>query len=256
MYNNYEHNAVGLNPKSIWDTLDLYLKDKIYFLNIYKRTHKLCAAIFLVSNNIENADALKSKIGDLCIRMLSVTVNLKDSPSHVEVHKLLFEIENCSLQIISFLDIASISGFVSIMNTDIIKNEFNTILIDLNKFKVSWGNKESAVVDRVLSVGRIQNGLDAVDSVSDNILEKDLYIKDNNIEKDHLVNNKRQNRKSTRKSLIYEFILKHKNSSIKDIVPNIKGCSEKTVQREITDLIKEGRVTKMGERRWSKYSTG
>lgn len=42
--------------------------------------------------------------------------------------------------------------------------------------------------------------------------------------------------------------------SIKDISDTIKDCSEKTLQRELIDLIKDGLVKKEGERRWSRYS--
>ena len=61
-------------------------------------------------------------------------------------------------------------------------------------------------------------------------------------------------RKDLRKNTILEFIKGHNNVSIKDIVPNIVGCSEKTVQRELISLINENKIKKIGERRWSKYS--
>ena len=61
-------------------------------------------------------------------------------------------------------------------------------------------------------------------------------------------------RKDMRKMTILNFIKGHNNTSIKDIVPNIVGCSEKTVQRELLELINEGKILKTGERRWSRYS--
>lgn len=41
--------------------------------------------------------------------------------------------------------------------------------------------------------------------------------------------------------------------SIKDISDTIKDCSEKTIQRELNDMIKDGIVIRKGEKRWSKY---
>lgn len=64
------------------------------------------------------------------------------------------------------------------------------------------------------------------------------------------VSNKTQ---SERMSLILDFIKKNKRSSIKDIAAVIKGCSEKTIQRELGALIEQGLVRKVGERRWSVY---
>lgn len=42
--------------------------------------------------------------------------------------------------------------------------------------------------------------------------------------------------------------------SIKDIAVNVAGCSEKTIQRELNSLVDEGRVKRVGEKRWSKYA--
>ena len=61
-------------------------------------------------------------------------------------------------------------------------------------------------------------------------------------------------RKDLRKNTILDFIKRHNNVSIKDIAPNIIGCSEKTIQRELIELISKGKITKAGERRWSRYS--
>jgi DNA-binding transcriptional ArsR family regulator len=49
-------------------------------------------------------------------------------------------------------------------------------------------------------------------------------------------------------------ILKDKGeATIKDIIEVVTDCSEKTIQRELTALIKDNIVHREGERRWSKY---
>ena len=40
----------------------------------------------------------------------------------------------------------------------------------------------------------------------------------------------------------------------KDFSFFVKDCSEKTIQRQLLDLVKEGVLKKDGERRWSRYS--
>ncbi len=64
------------------------------------------------------------------------------------------------------------------------------------------------------------------------------------------MSNKQQ---SERMSLILGFIQKTKRASIKEIAAVVKGCSEKTIQRELGALIEQGLVRKEGERRWSVY---
>lgn len=62
----------------------------------------------------------------------------------------------------------------------------------------------------------------------------------------------------TRQAIILAFIREKLSVSIKDIcqLPDteIRGCSEKTIQRELADLIRQGLIRKIGERRWSQYT--
>ena len=41
--------------------------------------------------------------------------------------------------------------------------------------------------------------------------------------------------------------------SIKDISAQFTDCSEKTIQRELNDLVIKGRIKKSGSKRWSRY---
>ena len=57
-----------------------------------------------------------------------------------------------------------------------------------------------------------------------------------------------------RRKLIVSVIKKKGHAGIKDISAAITDTSEKTVQRELAALVKEGLVKKKGEKRWSVYS--
>lgn len=78
-------------------------------------------------------------------------------------------------------------------------------------------------------------------------------IKDKSAEKGQSISKGQQ----TRQAIILAFIRAKLSVSIKDIcqLPDaeIKGCSEKTIQRELADLIRQGLIKKVGERRWSQY---
>jgi hypothetical protein len=58
---------------------------------------------------------------------------------------------------------------------------------------------------------------------------------------------------SDRKRTILNLIDAKEKISIKDAVFMIPGVSEKTIQRELLALVKDGIVAKEGERRWSTY---
>lgn len=78
-------------------------------------------------------------------------------------------------------------------------------------------------------------------------------VKDN--PKGHIgLSSKRQSQTGfERMALILDFVKKNNGVSIKDIASVVRNCSEKTIQRELTDLIRQGLVYREGERRWSLY---
>lgn len=56
-----------------------------------------------------------------------------------------------------------------------------------------------------------------------------------------------------RTALILDCVRKGNGVSIKEISLVVRGCSEKTIQRELNSMIEQGVVIRKGERRWSTY---
>lgn len=62
-----------------------------------------------------------------------------------------------------------------------------------------------------------------------------------------------QMRKNGRREQILALFVKGVDVSIKDIATRIKGCSEKTIQRELNALLYDNVIERIGEKRWSRY---
>jgi hypothetical protein len=60
--------------------------------------------------------------------------------------------------------------------------------------------------------------------------------------------------KEKRHSNIINILKQKKDASINDICNLFKDCSSKTIQRDLIELIKNKKVVKRGDRRWSTYS--
>lgn len=60
-------------------------------------------------------------------------------------------------------------------------------------------------------------------------------------------------RKQSRREQILALFVKGVDVSIKDITNRIRGCSEKTIQRELNSLLADNRIERIGEKRWSRY---
>lgn len=57
----------------------------------------------------------------------------------------------------------------------------------------------------------------------------------------------------SRKERILSVLKERGEATIKDMSEVVTDCSEKTIQRELIDMIKDGIIVREGERRWSKY---
>jgi hypothetical protein len=62
-----------------------------------------------------------------------------------------------------------------------------------------------------------------------------------------------QMRKQSRREQILALFVKGVDVSIKDIAARIRGCSEKTIQRELNALLYDNLIERIGEKRWSRY---
>ena len=57
----------------------------------------------------------------------------------------------------------------------------------------------------------------------------------------------------SRREQIKDCIKDKGEATIKDIAEKVTDCSEKTIQRELIEMIKDNVIVREGERRWSKY---
>lgn len=64
---------------------------------------------------------------------------------------------------------------------------------------------------------------------------------------------KNKERKNTRREQILSLFTHGVEVSINDISKKIIGCSVKTIQRELNELVLENKIERIGDKRWSKY---
>lgn len=236
--------------------MDIQNQKNNSFIKLYNKSYRLSAAIFSIANLIDDREELRTKIKKLSLDIVSLSVRLKDTP-FFDAKKIISEIEKNSLELMSMLDISAITGMVSKMNAKIIKDEFESFINEITDFASGLDVSKNIGVEELIK----ERGEEIEFFQNKQINERNLLPKKNEFNSEtkgvvssQLKNGNGQTRKLTRKVNIYEFIKRHNNVTIKDIVPHIVGCSEKTIQRELVDLINEGKITKHGERRWTRYS--
>jgi len=128
----------------------------IDFTFIYNRSHRITSAVFMVSNLIDQNEDLRTKIKSASLEFISTSVNLKDI-NFPDIQKSLIDMEKLSLKLMSFLDIACISGLISKMNANILKSEFKIFLSELKGFSEQFKNTESDSVKNIFNDSKILN---------------------------------------------------------------------------------------------------
>ncbi len=227
------------------------------FLKLYNRSNRLISAVFLVINVVDGNDQIKNRIKELAMQLMSVCVELKDEQG-ANSYRLLSKIEKVVLELLSLLEVTSVSGLVSEMNASILKNEFQSFLASVTDFSEGITGSEVNTVKNVLEKNdladfetvKIKNP-NPTRSTADSASVVAKTVPNQVVIKDE---NKGQSRKDSRQNAILEFVRLHPSSSIKEITPHIRGCGEKTIQRELVELVRSGTMHRVGERRWSRYS--
>lgn len=239
--------------------MDTTIQKNNGFMSLYNKSYRLSAAVFAVSNVMDENEEIRNRIKKLSLEIVSMSVRLKDA-NFYDTKRQIGEIEKNSLELMSMLDISSIAGMISKMNAKIIKEEFESFIKELNNFSLGLNSNNNIKVEDILKNStNTENINPSISESSETLKITQTTSSQNNFDKvenktnTNGVNGNGHKRKETRKMNILNFIKSHDNITIKDIVPHIIGCSEKTVQRELISLINEGKIKKTGERRWTRY---
>lgn len=251
-----------------------------YNIIIAKKVEKLVTAVYLVSDLISNEDPIKRTLRLNSIELLSSINSIAqlDTKDKITEFKISLRL---TTEILALLQVAKTTGIVSLMNADILMGGFRFLQTTLEKKQpvlseemIAVENEKNMEIGPSISIS--STSYDAITSLrvaSQNQLKMmSLTSKKTDTEKRHTVIkdiNKGQNfknpakesplassfqvKKNNRKEQILGLFVRGVDLSIKDISMRIKGCSEKTIQRELNSLLYDNLIRRIGEKRWSRY---
>lgn len=168
---------------------------------------------------------------------------------------------NSLLRLNSLIKLSHNTGLITDMNADLLIRAIDSHLNDINKKE----DKEIVVLDKVLSMENVSEktvneivvleNKDKVEFVVEEKIDKKVptITINNNTQNIKTINNISMDIGSRRKRIL-EIVKTRGAVTINEFIEAIKGCSSKTIQRELTSLVLSGTLKKTGERRWSKYS--
>jgi DNA-binding transcriptional ArsR family regulator len=233
---------------------DDFVLDKDIFSNIfdkdirrvyiYKKAERLAKALHMITPAFAGAPALKDRIDRIAVALVDAALEAPGAARVALSHELL--------TLSSMLSVARTGSLLSTMNADLIAREARLLLQEVALYeepRLAFDESPTLAGIARASAARPQSIKAPARTASPKADKGHIgHISD----KSSAAPAARGN--ASRREAVLAVVREKGQVYIKDISTRIRGVSEKTVQRELQALVKEGVLAKQGERRWTLYS--
>jgi hypothetical protein len=249
MDNKETNNPDSFNNPNNWKSLGFFSAED-YLVYIFKKTEKITAALYLVSGLLKDDEPIKWELRDRGIDLVSSSFTAS-SAMPGDKGAVIQSIFTAALETLSLLNVAKISNLISDMNHKILVKEIDLVVgmlrdrLAQNAEKAGYVLSESFFRTPDLFASGFRTDYKGHSSSGKAESTKGVSIQG------HV--SVRQ-KKTNRQEVILNVLKTQSNLTVKDFAKVIKDCSEKTIQRELIDLLNQGLIKREGERRWSRYS--
>lgn len=228
--------------------------------DFYEHARKLVSAIYLLTGLFEDQEPLKWSLRSKVLEVMSFTGVLTRSvgPSVMrgDEENIIEDISGIK----TLLDIGVMSGLVSPMNHEILTRELSVFQENaVRHFHLMKGNQ--SLYTESLFVGfdwtkqpQLDKGHFKRTQISYKGQTGTTVAKGSSVLNKKTIKDNSSPSNNERKEKIVKLIREKGSVMIKDISPSFPELSEKTIQRDLLDLVSKGSISKSGERRWTVYS--
>jgi hypothetical protein len=246
-----------------WKSLGFFSSED-YLIYIFKKTEKITSALYLISGLLKDEEPLKWELRDKGMDLLSSSFTASSAVPG-DKNSVIQSLFTAAFETISLLNVAHISHLISEMNHRILVREIDNV-VRLLKDRLTASAENAGYVlseqffktpdlfasgfstkgqERTQDARRKTQDQYSQESSSNNNLKSGTHSQGQIVT---------QQKKSQRQDQIIGVLKGQSNLTIKDFSKVITDCSEKTIQRELLELVEKGIIKKEGERRWSTYS--
>lgn len=256
-----QNNPPQFNDPISWKSLGFFSIED-YLLYIFKKTEKITAALYLVSGLLKDDEPIKWELRDKGMDLLSSSFSASNSVPG-DKNYIIQSLFTAALETISLLNVAKISNLISDMNHSLLVREIDQV-VSLLRDRLSESAESAGLVlseqffktpsmfTSGFRVGeRVKDQSSGQRAVSSSEAGGRKNRKLSDVDSGHSA---MEEKKAQRRESIINVLKSQSNLTIKDFAKVIKDCSEKTIQRELIELVEKGVIRKDGERRWSRYS--
>jgi hypothetical protein len=255
------NNSESFNDPINWKALGFFSAED-YLIYIFKKTEKITAGLYLVSGLLKDEEPIKWEMRDRGIDLLSSSFSASNSLPG-DKNAVIQSLFTAALETLSLLNVAKISNLISEMNYRLLVKEIDNVVSLLRDRLAESAESAGYVLSEsffktpdLFSSGFRLGNKNSSSNLSQSSKGHKNHLGDFDSAK-HDVTKGHENgndKKIQRQEIIISTLKNQSNLTIKDFSKIIKDCSEKTIQRELIELVNKGIVKKDGERRWSRYS--
>lgn len=218
------------------------IEDTEFYKYIFKKTEKICCAVFYIlrsNTDIGQDDVVVQDLEDAATALLDVSLeSLRASTTESDLYAR--EVQHSLISLEAKLRVAHASRILREGYLEVFQNEIDLVLRALRKY-TERKDGNPLFTDEVRMPTFRTEGRAPVAKRTQTGGEARATLPVG------------QTPTLSRRDRILSIIKDKGEASIKDISTVVTDCSEKTIQRELIDMIKDGIILRDGERRWSKY---
>ena len=243
---------------------------------IHKKAEKITTAVYLVTNHLSDSEPIKWRIRSSSLDLIKDILGLQSNFS--DNFLVPDNLKQKIMALVSFMDLLNTAGFISTMNHGVLKEELIKLagflgpkyslehspephfpkdffsILEYAPSERTYGDLQTEKIDQYVFERESQLYGQLKGHYKGQYSKEHMsFIKESLNNKDKGQDTKRQKSGSERKQAILALIKSKKKVNIKDISIFIKDYSDKTLQRDLTAMVKAGVLKKEGERRWSQY---
>lgn len=220
---------------------------------LYRRVERIIAGVYLLTSHIPPGETLRERVRGSVLDLADAALDLKEemrAPESVGIHRF----NRAARHVVTLVRAMTAGGFISFQNADAVISALD----ELGTFIVA-SQRTSFSDDRTFSKDDFIGHMGPLEEPSTMSFIKDIKdirnLKDTRVIKDTVQTSRQTiSTNASRTAVIIQILRGGSEFGIKDICARVPEYSEKTVQRELAALVQDGKVKKIGLKRWSKYS--
>lgn len=213
---------------------------------IMDRIKKLTEALYRVTDLYSEKEPLKWVLRESAINLYDKLMSIislrliKGTFTEIKPTAQIFEeIMTFFRKIIGTLELASLGGFVSDINFEILKREYSSLMSFIEN------EKEKIITEKKLLISpKFPEFKKPLPEKKEKPIEQEISI-------GHI--GQKISGSKERQEKILGFLQKNGKKTVKEIALIFQGISEKSIQRDLLELVKTGKLKAEGEKRWRVY---